>query len=164
VGGTAVQVCPYQLLSGRFQPTREACSLLAGEAVGFEPTVLWMRDPIVPVGSSGDQGHIRRWEWMGGRFMEQGSVSLGLHTRVLLSPLVRPFTVPLVFSQKRMPLEAPTFAVVSWSPQRRALVFEHLDSTMSDPRASPSLYWGISLEGTVRTKALVRPAPLATGP
>jgi hypothetical protein len=159
VGGSAVQVCPYQLLSGRFQATKEACSQLAGEIIGFEPTVLWMRDPAVPSGTRGDQGRIRRWEWTGGRLVEQGAVSLGPHIRVLLSSLLRPSTVPLVFTQKTMPLEAPTFAVVSWSAQRRALVFEHLDGTLRDPRASPSFYWGITPQGAVSTKVLLRPAP-----
>jgi hypothetical protein len=157
-GETGVQVCPYQLLSGRFQRTEEACSLLTGDTVGFEPTVLWMRDPSMPSGSRGDQGRIRRWEWTGGRLVEQGDVTLGLHTRMFLPPLVRPSTVPLVFTQQTVPLQPATFAVVRWSAQRRVLVFEYLDGEVSTPHASPGFYWGPLPQAPVRTKILLRPA------
>jgi len=154
-GGTGAQVCPYQLLSGRFQRTEEACFQLTGDTVGFEPTVLWMRDPSVPNGSRGDQGRIRRWEWTGGRLVEQGDVSLGLHTRMYLAPLVRPSTVPLVLSQQTQPLQPPTFANVRWSALRRVLFFEYLDGEVSTPRASPGLYWGLLPQTPTRTKILL---------
>jgi hypothetical protein len=154
-GGTGAQVCPYQLLSGRFQRTEEVCSQLAGDTVGFEPTFLWMRDPSVPNGTRGDQGRIRRWEWTGGRLVEQGAVSLGLHTRMFLPPLVRPSTVPLVFTQQLQPLQAPTFAVVKGSAQPGVLFFEYLDGEVSSPLASPGLYWGLLPQAPTRTKILL---------
>lgn len=160
-GRQMVQVCPYQLLFGRFQATQAACSVLAGETAGFERTILWTRDPAVRLGTSGDQGRLLRWEWTGGRLVQQGAVSLGVHTRLLRPALVPPSPVPLVFSQKTMPLELPTFAVVSWSTQRQAIVFEHLDAEVNPPRVSTRFYWGgvVGPPGQVRMKIVMRPAP-----
>jgi hypothetical protein len=153
----AVKVCPYQLVSGKPQRTTGACAQMMGDTIGFEPRVLWTREPPMLVGNRVEQGVIYRWEWTGGRLVEQGSVSLGVFARLIFPPLLNPSNVPVVYSDVS---GAFGFTVLPiWSPERRAILFEYLEAEVLEPRASPTFYWGSTVQtssGGV-TKVRLRP-------
>jgi hypothetical protein len=127
--------------------------------VGFEPTILWTRDPPALIGGRLEQGIIHRWEWTGGQLVEQGSVSLGLHARLLFPPLLSPSNVPMIYSEPTGNFANAVTALALWSAERRAILFEHLDPEVREPRATPHFYWGrTSLDGSDgNTKIRVRP-------
>jgi hypothetical protein len=147
-----VQVCLYQLLSGRFHRTSQACQQLPGEIHGFEPGVLWTKDLPSPSSNGLNMGLVRRWVLGQGRLDEQGSVSLGVNTVALTSSLRRPSAVPVVATSS-----LSVQALVTWSPQRKALVLESLDTQLLSASATPSLYWGQE-DKTSRFKVRTRPS------
>ncbi|HEX8697473.1 MAG TPA: hypothetical protein VF815_01420 [Myxococcaceae bacterium] len=152
----AVQVCPYQLVSGKPQRTSGTCTQIIGDTVGFEPRVLWTREPPTLVGNRIEQGVIHRWEWTAGRLASQGLVSLGVSIRLLFPPLLNPSNVPVVQSDVSGSTGAAIVALPIWSPERQLILFEHLDAAVLQPRASPTFYWGgtdvTSTEGATRVR------------
>ena len=168
VGGDAViDVCPYQLLSGKFERTAANCQRFAGEIIGFEPGALWTRDlPRTTAGGLTNPVQLRRWVWSGGQLTEQGSMSLGLHVIVSDQPRMHSAVVPIVHNvhpldgvpsppSSGFPLIS---AVPAWSPQRKALILEHLDAEMSNGYASPELYWALAPPSAPQpTKVRLRP-------
>lgn len=152
------QVCPYQLISSRFERTPGTCSQFSGEIIGFEPGILWTRDlPDTSSSTEPSPVQLRRWLWAGGQLTEQGSLSLGTHVAVSDRPKMRSAVVPLVRNTPpagTIPPNSPSIpfipSVVTWSPQRQVLLLEHLDEEITNGFASPGLYWE-------RTKVLLRP-------
>ena len=160
---SVVQTCPYQLDSGRLQRTADTCLQLRGDVVGFEPRVLWTRLPPALSGTRLEQGLIHRWEWSGGRLAEAGSVSLGAHVRLVFPPMASPSVVPVIVADQSGSFSGSLTAVAVWSPERRAILFEHLDAEVSELHASPTFYWGNTLQSAPYqfTKIRLRPqAPL----
>ncbi len=165
-----VQVCPYQLLSGRFERTTGACQQFPGEIIGFEPGVLWTRDAPTITLSLPVPARIHRQVWAGGQVTEQGSLSLGFQVVFISAhPRTRPAAVPLVRNappSSNFPSiptsEIPAVtSMARWSPQRKALVLEHLDEAMTGGSASPTLYWGpASPSASQPTKVFLRPPTL----
>jgi len=155
----AVQVCPYQLVSGRVQRTSSTCTQITGDTVGFEPRVLWTREPPALVGNRVDQGVIHRWEWIAGRLVEQGSVALGFHLQLTFPPLLNPSNVPVIYADQFGSFSGAFTAVAVWSAERRAIFFEHLDSEVEELRASPTFYWGKTFQTSSNdiTKIRLRP-------
>jgi hypothetical protein len=140
-----VQACPYQLLSGRFQRTAGDCPQTSGELIGFEPSVLWTRDPPALGGSGFNSGLVHRLLWTGDQLVEQGSLSPGPSLSFIDRSLKRNAAVPVLRETVSSADAAPLSVVVSWSPERKVLLLEHLDAEVSEPYASPSLYWGRQL-------------------
>jgi hypothetical protein len=153
------RVCPYQLVSGRIQRTSGGCTVMQGETVGFEPTILWTRTPPFMVGNGIEQGTLHRWQWTGGRLVEQGSVSLGGHARITFPPMMSPSTVPIIYSDASRAFPTATAGVAIWSAERRLIFFEYLDSEVQQPRASTDLYWGSVTPSTTRIR-IRPPAPV----
>lgn len=145
---SVTEACPYQLDSGRLQRTSETCLQLGGEVVGFEPQVLWLRDPPFMSGPRLEQGSIHRWEWSGGQLVEASSVSLGVHARLIFPPMVTPSTVPIIYADQSGNFSGSLTAVAVWSAERRAILFEHLDAEVNELRASPTFYWGNTSQST----------------
>jgi hypothetical protein len=143
------QVCPYQLLAGRFERTPGDCPRFPGEIIGFEHDVLWTRDQP-PSSAAPTPVQLRRWVWAGGQLTEQGSLTLGIHVFVFTAARLRNSVVPLVHNAPHVssfPIQPQaefpsTYSLVTWSPQRKALVLEHLDEVLTSGYASTSLYWG----------------------
>lgn len=160
-GQSVLQACPYQLSAGLLQRTSEACLQFAGDVVGFEPRILWTRLPPVVSGTRLEQGSLHRWEWSGGRLTEVGSVSLGGNVRLTLPPMMSPSAVPIIAADPGASFSGALTAVAFWSAERRAILFEHLDSDVLDLRASPTLYWGNTAQAfpAQLTKIRVRPPP-----
>ncbi len=152
----AVQVCPYQLLSGRFRRTQQECSRFPGEIVGFEPTILWTRDIPLLTSNGVSGGLLRRWEWREGRLVEQGSLNVGTQARVIDPPLLRPSAVPLLYSELSGAAAGSTTAVATWAPLEQEIRLEHLDAHMVESSASPALYWGRQLPLGTSTEIQVR--------
>lgn len=159
-----VQACPYQLDSGRLQRTPSPCLQLGGDVVGFEPRVLWTRDPPLVLGTRLEQGIIHRWEWIGGQLVEAGSVSLGAHARLVFPPMVNPSVVPTIYANESGSFSGSLTAVAVWSAERRAILFEHLDSEVHDLRASPTFYWGNISQSTSTHLTRIRLRPQAPIP
>ena len=155
----AVKVCPYQLVSGRPTRTSGPCLQVMGDTVGFESRVLWTREPPSMNGGTIQQGIIHRWEWTGGRLVEQGSVSLGVHLRLLFPPLLSPSNVPVVVAEQGASYSGQLTAVATWSAERRAILFEHLDPEVTEPHASPAFYWGGVFQATSNEVSRVRLRP-----
>ncbi len=158
---SVVQVCPYQLVSGRIQRTSGTCTLVTGDTVGFEPRALWTREPPTLVGNRVDQGIIHRWEWSAGRLVAQGSVALGFHLQLTFPPLLNPSNVPVIYAGQFSSFSGALTAVAVWSAERRAILFEHLDAEVEELRASPTFYWGRAAQLTSGgvTKVRLRPQP-----
>ncbi|WP_224245704.1 hypothetical protein [Hyalangium gracile] len=155
---SAVQVCRHQLLSGRFQRAPGECLLLPGEIYGFEPGILWTKDPPVPAPSGLTMGLIRRWVWAQGQLQEQGSLSIGANIVPLATPLMRPSAVPIV-ARTDSALWKPYIAgVVTWVPRQKTLVLEALDTKLFSPYASHGFYWGTEVSSsTSSTWVRIRP-------
>jgi hypothetical protein len=143
-----IEVCPYQLDSGRIQRTLGTCTRLQGDVVGFEPRVLWTLDPPAMVGARLEQGILHRWEWIGGRLVEQGSVSLGVHARLASQRMSNPSIVPVIHAAWDGVFSGEHTAVALWSTERRAIFFEHLDAEVVHPNASPTFYSGVTAQTT----------------
>lgn len=156
---SVAQVCPYQLVSGRLERVTGSCTVLGGDVVGFEPRVLWTRDPPSLLIGRVDQGALHRWEWIGGRLVEQGSVALGVNARLIFPTMLAPANVPVIVAEKGGSFSGDLTAVAVWSAERRTLLFEHLDAEMSSANASPTFYWGLlpSTSESWTTKVRVRP-------
>jgi hypothetical protein len=156
-----VHVCPYQLVSSRPRRTSSACTQLTGETIGFEPRVLWTRDPPTMNGNTVHQGLIHRWEWMGGRLVSRGSVSLGAHLRVVITSLQNPSHVPIVAADLGQSFSGRLTAVAAWSAERQAILFEHLDPDVTESHASPAFYWGrvAQTASSEVTRIRLRPQP-----
>jgi hypothetical protein len=147
------EVCPYLLLSGRFERTPGDCARFPGEIIGFEPGVLWTRD-LPATSSTGERNpvQLRRWVWAGAQLEEQGSLSLGVHVLVTDRPKLRTAVVPIVrntpLPDNTPPAPPPSIPLVSsvvmWSPQRKVLIFDHLDEELTNGLASPGLYWALA--------------------
>lgn len=161
------EVCPYLLLSGKFERTPGDCARFPGEIIGFEPGILWTRDQPA-TSSTGERNpvQLRRWVWAGGQLAEQSSISLGLHVLVADRPKLRTAVVPLVRNTpppgNTSPVAPPdiplVYSVVMWSPQRKALILDHLDHEMTNGLASPGLYWALApAPASQATKVRIRP-------
>lgn len=156
---SVAQVCPYRLVLGQIQRVTGNCTVLTGDVVGFEPRVLWTRLPPTLSGGRVDQGAILRWEWIGGRLVEAGSVSLGLNARLIFPTMLSPSNVPLIIAERSGSFTSEHAAVAVWSAERRTILFEHLDSEVASTFASPTFFWGIlsqTSQGRV-TKVRLRP-------
>jgi hypothetical protein len=140
--GPRVQVCPYQLAAGKLQRTPASCSHVTGDTVGFEPTVLWTRDPPQAVGNRLEQGTIHRWEWTGGQLVARSTAALGEHARVVFPPLTSNAHAPVIYSEPSSNFPRSIWAVALWSAERQEILFEHLDAEVVEMRASPHFYWG----------------------
>ncbi|HVG62385.1 MAG TPA: hypothetical protein VNA24_27730 [Hyalangium sp.] len=157
---TPFQVCPYQLIAGRFERTPGTCPQFRGEIIGFEPGILWTRDLPEP-----NPMQLRRWVWAGGQLTEQGSLPLGTHVTVPDRPKMRSGVVPLVrntLPAGTIPPNSPSIplnsSVVTWSPQRQALLLETLDEENTNNFASPGLYWEVTSPSDPQpTKVRLRP-------
>jgi hypothetical protein len=156
----SVQLCSYELISGTFQRTQGECQTLPGEIVGFEPSVLWTKEISAPATGFLSLGILRRWEWRGGQLVEQGSLVLGSHATVIDRASVGSPTVPFIGNSLNTSSIPPLTAVVTWSPQRRALLLEYLDPAVSDVYASPTFYWTLKATGAGQnTHVRLRPPP-----
>jgi len=155
---SVAQVCPYQLVSGRIQRVTGSCTVLTGDVVGFEPRVLWTRLVPTLMGGRVDQGAVLRWEWSGGRLVEQGSVSLGLNARLIFPTMLASSNVPIIIAGSGS-FTSEYAAVAVWSAERRTILFEHLDSEMVSLLASPTFFWGTlpQTSGERVTKVRLRP-------
>jgi hypothetical protein len=163
IGNTsAVQVCSYLLSSGKFEPVTGACPVQPGEISGFEPGILWTKDPSVSGSEVPNQGLLRRWRWTGGQLVEQGSLALGIHTSLFERPLLRSAAVPVLRNISPSQDIPQAFSVVTWSSQRKMLLLEHLDAEVADALASPTLFWGklSSTPAVTPTRVRLRPPPL----
>lgn len=160
----AVQLCKYRIVAGKFQRVAEQCLVVPGDAVGFEPSALWTRDPATLSGDRFDQGSLRRWEWTGGRLVEQGSVTLVDDAHVMFPPLASPSHVPMIYSNTATPRGAATIAAALWSAERRAIFFEYLDEEVLQPNASATLYWGPAAHASTNEATKIRLRPQAPIP
>jgi hypothetical protein len=151
-GVLGTQACMYQLSGGSYVRTQEACQQLPGTPVGFEDGVLWTQEAPQLSGPLGFT--VRRHALVQGRFEEQGALLLGGGLQPFGLPLLRSSAVP-VFAE--VAVTGMTAVVVAWRPARQELVLEVLGRELTTPRASSSLYWGRTLDGTVTVR--VRPLP-----
>ncbi len=156
-----VQVCPYQVVAGRFLPPAGACPVSRGEIIGFEPRVLWTRDVPVRTPEGQNQGLIYRWVWTGGQLVEQGSLALGPNAWLANQPMYRVAAVPLVMSRTFAVDQPSTPYVVTWSPQREKLLLERLSVDIVSTYVSPTFYWGQTAQppAVTPTRVQLRPPP-----
>jgi len=149
-----LQLCAYQLTAGGPMRTAQPCQELPGSLAGFEPNVLWTK--VQPVGTS--DFSIHRWLWGTSGLVEQTSVFLSFRLQLVVQPFQRTTVVPVVRSLGfTFPREIPSLhAVVTWSPQWRSLVLEHMDAELASHSASPSLYWGSLPSGPQNPRTRIR--------
>lgn len=149
------QVCSYQLDGERILRTTDPCQTFTGNVVGYEPGVLWVGTPL----SFSEQfSDLRRLEWATAGIAEQASLPLGQNFQLSPQPFKeRNWVVPVVMS----PVAAVGFAsratVAVYSPERRSILLEMLDTELTNPSASGSLLWtGLSSE-PMKPRVRVRP-------
>jgi hypothetical protein len=156
---SVVQVCPYLLVSGKFQPPAGTCPVIRGETIGFEPRVLWTRDLPARTAEGLNQGLLHRWVWTGGQLVEQGSLALGPNAWLGNQSMFGVAAVPLVYSMHSTAPHPHGPYVVTWSPQRQQLVLELLDADTFYPHVYPTLYWGQTAQSPTVTPTRVRLRP-----
>ncbi|MBN1206056.1 MAG: hypothetical protein JXB05_14150 [Myxococcaceae bacterium] len=138
--GLTNRVCPYQLEGGRFVRTATSCRTFANRVVGFEPAVLWMGTETFSGNVFSD---LRRLEWGSTGLVEVASLPLGsnlelsTHAIGLRTSIVPVVNVPISSTSPR-----PRGTVAVYSPERRTLLLELLDSEIPQPLASSHLLWG----------------------
>ncbi|WP_224246809.1 hypothetical protein [Hyalangium gracile] len=151
-----LEICAYQLQAGRFVRTTAACQKIGNEVVGFEPSVLWTASKFTFSDSVND---VRRMEWTGTSLVEQASLPLGTNFRIpLRMPESRNTIVPVILSS--IPVvpgrNRPTVPV--YSPDRRDLLLELLDTEIPEPNASSGLLWGTPATGGTGQRVRIRPS------
>jgi hypothetical protein len=153
-----LDVCPFQLQAGRFVRTTASCQRLSTEVVGYEPAAVWTGSRFTFTDTFDD---LRRMEWTGTELVEQASLPLGdsfklttdsAELRNTLTPVILPNRPPFISSGNR-PTTLPVF-----SPVRRGILLEVLDTEMAEPRASPGLLWATSTPNPTGTRIRVRPS------
>jgi len=134
-----LQLCPYRLTASGPARTAQPCQPLPGSVAGFEPGVLWTKHQADGILS------LHRWLWSNASgLVEHSSISLSFRFQPTRQSFQRSTVAPLVHSSMvTFPFPYPSLtAVVTWSPQWRALVLEHMDGELTQPAASADFYWG----------------------
>jgi hypothetical protein len=148
--------CSYRLDGGRFVRTTTTCQIFTGRVVGFEPAVLWTGTEAFSPSTFSD---LRRLEWGANGLVEVASLPLGTklelatHSISLRSSVVPVVNVPISATNPR-----PRGTVAVYSPERRTLLLELLDSEIPTPRASAQLLWGLPATGSSGLRVRVRPS------
>jgi hypothetical protein len=160
-GGAAPrhEVCPYRLDNGRFVRAPESCSSFDGIVVGYEPNALWVGDPQ----SFSEQSFtgLRYLEWTATGLVTQASLPLGFNLKVGTRPFAdRLSAVPTISSTVSSINSLPRSAVAIYSPERRAILLEHLDPNLVEPVATQHLLWGNQFVGSSSgaTRIRIRPS------
>jgi len=135
------RLCPYQLTASGPARTTQPCQSLPGSVAGFEPGVLWIRRQFE------SSLTIQRALWTRAQgLVEHSSITLNLSLRFhpASQSFQRSTVVPMVHSRLvTVPFAYPSLtSVVTWSPQWRSLVLEHMDGELTQPSASADFYWG----------------------
>ncbi len=135
-----LQVCAYRLDAGRFVRTSDPCQTHSGLVIGFEAQGLWVGDARF---SPNDFTSLRWLEWTPAGLVEQASLPLSFNLRILdTKSFHRGSVVPVLIPSFLPPTSSPIFALATYSPERHAILLEHLDSEIALPLASSSLLWG----------------------
>jgi hypothetical protein len=149
------QICAYRIEPNRILRTTDPCQLFTGNVVGYEPDVIW-------VGALMFGEHfadLRRLEWSAEGIAEQASLPLGTNFKMSVQPVSpRNQVVPVVASQISALNLRPRSTVPVYSPERRTLFLELLDTELTAPTASGSLMWTNPTSGASTSRVRVRPA------
>ncbi len=138
---TFIKVCPYQLQQGTFVRTSADCQFLSGDVVGFEPNALWLASRVFS--NSPFANDVRRLTWTGTVLGEQASLPLGDGFRLTVrSPETRSTIIPIIQPLSVLSSTVLLATVPVYSAERRSLLLEVLDTTVTDPDASANLLWG----------------------
>jgi hypothetical protein len=156
--GPANLACAYRLEAGRFVRTSANCQTFTGQIVGFEQSIIWTASETFTANLFSD---LRRLEWGGSTLEDQASLPLGsdleLPSRDLtLRNSVVPVVIAIALSSSN---QRPRGAVAVYSPERRTLLLEFLDSEIPAPIASSSLLWGSPAIGGTSAGARIRVRP-----
>jgi hypothetical protein len=157
-GGARVRACPFQLDQGRFLRTTESCQELAGQVVGFEPSVLWLAEKA---NNQAFAQALNRLEWTGTQWVTRGTLFLTDDLQPSLSAsLLRTSVVPVLESPPVSPSLPARGAVPVYLPEQSQLRLDSLDAEALQPLASPELFWGLSQTGgtALRTRIRLRPS------
>ncbi|KFE60839.1 hypothetical protein [Hyalangium minutum] len=149
------QVCSYRLEGERIVRTADPCQTFTGKVVGYEPGVLWVGTPL----SFGEQfSDLRRLEWTAAGIAEQASLPLGQNFQLSPQPFSpRNWVVPVVMSPVSTVGFANRVTVAVYSPERRSILLEMLDTELTNPSASGSLLWTGPSSGPLTPRVRVRP-------
>ena len=157
----AYQVCPHRLEGGRFVRSTEPCSVFNGVLVGYEPDGLWVGDPQ-PFTETDFFG-VRYLQWTATGLVEQGSLPLGFNLKMKTQPFYsRQTVVPTITAAAFGAGPPPLTALPLFSPERKAILLEHVGPELLEVSASRQLFWaGDSSSGPQSTGLLVLVRPSA---
>jgi hypothetical protein len=149
------QVCSYRIEPDRLLRTADPCQTFTGDVVGYEPGALWVGTPL----SFGDElADLRRLEWTVTGLAEEASLPLGPAFEVPRNSLTtRNSAVPVVISSASGLSSRPRPTVPVYTPERRTILLEFLDSEMPKPTASSALLWGGTPLSSSTSRIRVRP-------
>jgi hypothetical protein len=148
------QICAYRIEPARIVRTTDPCQTFSGSVVGYEPGGLW-----VGTLDFGEQFEDLRWmDWTEAGIAEKASLPLGFNFRMSANPTSPRDEVVPVLTTSSTVIGRTRSVVAVYSPERRAILLELLDTELVAPFASRDLLWinpnATSLNGRVR----VRPA------
>lgn len=149
------QICSYRLEGDLIMGTTDPCQTFTGNVVGYEPGVLWVGTPL----SFGEQfSDLRRLEWTATGIAEQASLPLGQNFHLSSQPFTqRNWVVPVVMSPISTVGIASRVTVAVYSPERRSILLEMLDTELTNPSASGSLLWTGPASTPLKPRVRVRP-------
>jgi hypothetical protein len=151
------EVCPYRLDNGRFVRASVACSSFNGIVVGHEAHALWVGEPQ----SFTEQNFtgLSYLEWTPTGLVTQASLPLGLNLKISPHPFAgRQTVIPTITASATVVNSLPRSAVATYSPERRAILLEHLDA-MVEPLATRQLIWNSQTLGLPSSTTRVRVRP-----
>ncbi|MFL5346736.1 MAG: hypothetical protein ACJ8AT_18295 [Hyalangium sp.] len=154
-GVPVIQVCPYQLQSGRFVRTSANCQLIATEVVGFEPNALWTGTRVSVLDTFNE---VHRMEWTGTALVDQASLPLGESFKLILhKPEVRNTVIPVI-TPSFPSISTRSRATVPVYVPDRGILLEQLDTELPEPTASTTLLWGNTSSTSANLRVRTRPS------
>ena len=133
----AIQICAYRIEPARIVRTADPCQTVSGHVVGYEPGGLWVGTQVF-----GEQFDDLRWlDWTEAGITQQASLPLGFNfTMSVQSISSRNEAVPVLTTGGGVGGRTRSVVAV-YSPERRAILLELLDTELVAPYATRDLLW-----------------------
>ncbi|KFE72187.1 putative lipoprotein [Hyalangium minutum] len=148
------QICTYQIEPSRIVRTADPCQTFSGNVVGYEPGGLWAG---IQSFVGGQLDELRWLEWTEAGISQQASLPLGFNFTVSTQPIgPRNWVVPVITTGGGVPVRTRS-VVATYSPERRTILLELLDTELVAPYASGALMWTNPNATGLSARVRVRP-------
>lgn len=147
------QICTYRIEPSHIVRTADPCQTFSGNVVGYEPGGLWVGTQQI----GGQLDELRWLEWTEAGIVLQASLPLGFNFTVSTQPIgPRNWVVPAITTASGVAGRTRS-ALAAYSPERRAILLELLDTELVAPFASGALMWTNPNATGLNARVRVRP-------